>query len=614
MSEIKLSEKYENSGWPAVRRPDVKPPEGWSLSLVTAVSTIHSHKLSPDGQQIAFVWQRDDLSDIYVMPVEGGWPRRVSTERAATWSEEQPQWSPDGRWLAFSMNEHVYVASTSWGLANKISGFAESASNPIWLPDSTRLIISVERDESTQLLLTDRDGRWPQPLVARSDGDAWDVRPSPDGRSLAYTFRPFDDLNRLDIHLLELAGGQVTELIGAPKVRNWFARWSPDGSCLAFLSQQSGWNEIWLVRPGDQQPRQLTQLGHDVAEFSWSPAGDSLAAVLNRGGSLNLAVVDVHDSRVKDLDAGIGVYWRPQWAPGGDWLTVEFESPVQPPDLYKVELTDGRRIQLTNSAPATLPASTLVLPERVSYQSYDGLEIPAFLFRPARPNGAAVLYPHGGPSLQYLEYWDPLVQYFVAKGYTWLCPNYRGSTGYGLAFEHANYNDWGGGDTQDCLHGARFLAALDGVDPGRIAIYGGSYGGYMVACCLSRDPEYRFACGIDKYGDANLISSWAQCNRDLRLYSQIFLGHPALNRQIYVDGSPIYQVENIRKPLLILHGLDDDVVPPQASEEWVMALKRAGKDYEYKTYAGEPHGFLKRANQLDAYGRIERFLDWHLLP
>jgi dipeptidyl aminopeptidase/acylaminoacyl peptidase len=183
-----------------------------------------------------------------------------------------------------------------------------------------------------------------------------------------------------------------------------------------------------------------------------------------------------------------------------------------------------------------------------------------------------------------------------------------------VEFEHANHFAWGIGDTRDCLHGARYLGELDWIDPGRIAIYGGSYGGYMTACCLSRDPDYLFACGVSKYGDAHLVTSWAQCNRQLRLYTEAPLGHPSKRRQVYLDGSPLFQVENVRKPVLILHGLEDDVVPPEASEEWVEALRRAGKNFEYKTYPGEPHGFLKRANQLDVWTRVERFLDWHLLP
>ncbi len=161
--------------------------------------------------------------------------------------------------------------------------------------------------------------------------------------------------------------------------------------------------------------------------------------------------------------------------------------------------------------------------------------------------------------------------------------------------------------------GQSILRALPGLDPDRLAIMGGSYGGYLTICSLTRDPDYLFACGISKYGDSNLISSWAQCKRELRLYTEIFLGHPARNRQDYLAGSPIQDIANVKNPMLILHGLLDDIVPPEASEEWVEALRLHGKIFEYKTYSNEPHGFLHRVNQLDAYSRIERFLDWYLL-
>jgi dipeptidyl aminopeptidase/acylaminoacyl peptidase len=100
----------------------------------------------------------------------------------------------------------------------------------------------------------------------------------------------------------------------------------------------------------------------------------------------------------------------------------------------------------------------------------------------------------------------------------------------------------------------------------------------------------------------------------LRYYTEIFLGHPAKNREAYIKGSPVLQAEKVQKPMLILHGLLDDIVPPEASEEWVESLKRHGKTYEYKTYPNEPHGFVHRAETLDAYQRIEQFLDWYLLP
>jgi dipeptidyl aminopeptidase/acylaminoacyl peptidase len=242
------------------------------------------------------------------------------------------------------------------------------------------------------------------------------------------------------------------------------------------------------------------------------------------------------------------------------------------------------------------------------------LEIPALLYKPETSNGAAILYPHGGPKDQYVFLWDDLAQYFTAKGYTYLAPNYRGSTGYGKQFERANYNNWGIGDVQDCLHGAKYLRGFREVRPESIGIAGGSYGGYLSICALSRDPEYLFACGISKYGDSNLVSSWALCEKRLRYYTEIFLGHPAVNTNFYLKGSPITDVKNVQKPMLILHGLLDSIVPPEASEEWVEALKRHDKVFEYKTYSDEPHGFLRRANLQDVYERMEQFLDWYLLP
>jgi dipeptidyl aminopeptidase/acylaminoacyl peptidase len=165
-----------------------------------------------------------------------------------------------------------------------------------------------------------------------------------------------------------------------------------------------------------------------------------------------------------------------------------------------MDLSSRRVKQLTHSSPPALAALDLVTPEMVAYRSHDGLEIPAFLYRPVKPNGAAIVYPHGGPSAQSMYDWDIFPQYLVAKGYTYLAPNYRGSTGYGREFERLNHNDWGVGDTQDCLYAARYLRSLPGVDPQRLAIFGGSYGGYMTVCCLSLD-RYLFACSVSRASD-----------------------------------------------------------------------------------------------------------------
>ena len=613
---IKLVEKYERNGWPSIKRPDLKPPEGWNLSLITSLERIRSHALSPDGETVAFIKDGESLSDVYLMPSKGGWPARITTDRplAAYWDDEIPAWSPDGKWIAFGIKGHVHLVPREGGLPKKITDFAGAASGPRFMPDSHGLIVTVERNETDQLLLTDIEGCWPRALTNDTLGDHWDARPSPDGKSVVYILRRFDDLNRLDVVLLEIESGKSITLYGKPSTRALSPKWSPDCKWIAFIAQETERDEIYLIRPDGEGLHQLTNTGQDVAQFEWAPDGKQLLVIFNRNGSFDLSLVDAEAGSVTELRSGVGLHANPNWAPDGSFITFEYESPLLPPDIYRLDLSSKQVTQLTFSNPPALQTNKKVMPELVSYKSFDGLEIPAHLYRPEKPNGAAILYPHGGPKDQYTYFWDDLAQYFTAKGYTYLAPNYRGSTGYGKQFERANYNDWGIGDTQDCLHGAKFLREFKEIRPESIGIMGGSYGGYMTICSLSRDPEYLFACGVSKYGDSNLVSSWALCEKRLRYYTEIFLGHPSVNTSFYLKGSPINDVKNVQKPVLILHGLLDTVVPPEASEEWVEALKRHDKVFEYKTYEDEPHGFLRRENLYDVYERMEQFLDWYLLP
>ena len=482
------------------------------------------------------------------------------------------------------------------------------------MPDSKGLIISVERNNADQLLLTNINGDYPTALTTDSIGDHWDANPSPDGKLILYNLRRFDDLNRLDIVLLEISTGKQKPLYGKPSVRAFSPKWSPDGKWVSFIAQEGQREEIYLIKPNGEGLHQFTKSGYDIFQYEWSPSGKQILWVANKNGSFELNVAEVETGSTLSLRSEVGIHSNPNWSRDESFITFEFESPTIPTDLYKMDLKTKQVTQLTFSNPPALKNYPFVTPEIVSYKSVDGLEIPAILYRPKKSNGAAILYPHGGPKDQYVLGFDEVAQYFTAKGYTYIAPNYRGSTGYGKDFERANYNDWAVGDMQDCLHGAKFLRTLKDVKPNRIGIAGGSYGGYMTIASLSRDPEYLFACGITKYGDANVVSSWAQCEKRLRLYTEIFLGHPAENLQTYLKGSPITEAKNIQKPVLILHGLLDTIVPPEASEEWVEALKRENKIFEYKTYGNEPHGFLRRENLLDVYERMERFLDWYLLP
>jgi dipeptidyl aminopeptidase/acylaminoacyl peptidase len=194
-----------------------------------------------------------------------------------------------------------------------------------------------------------------------------------------------------------------------------------------------------------------------------------------------------------------------------------------------------------------------------------------------------------------------------------LTPNFRGSTGYGLAHQRALHGRWGIVDTADMLAAADFLAGLDWVDGQRVGIYGASYGSYLAVLALARDAGHRFRCGVAKFGDCDILASWAQGDRVGREDLERQMGHPTANRAGYQAGSPVYDVANIQAPLLVLHGEKDERVHPKQSAQLVEALKREGKVFEYYLYEGEGHGFLRRDTLLHFYATLERFLDWYLL-
>jgi dipeptidyl aminopeptidase/acylaminoacyl peptidase len=606
--------KDERNFWPSFRRPDLKPPQGWNHSLLTGISRPRSHSVSPSGDTIAFFWDKADLSDLYTMPTKGGWPVRLTFERDPLpyWFDDPPQWSPDGQWLAYTYAGHVWVISAQGGTPKNITSQTAGGGTPRWMPDSYHVLITYEREVYSRILLTDRDGGWPKPISPLKGRD-FNPQAAPDSRQIVYLHRPLEDLERTDIMLADVETGEILSLTDIPKKANHTPRWSPDGKQLAFTSERTGFYEIYLLDFSSGQERQLTHAGHDLDDLSWSPDGLSLLCTVNRGGAFDLGLVHVTDGKFEDLHTAWGFHARPQWLPDGHTITFEFEDPLHPPDIFRMEMQTRAVTQLTFSMPPIFKTLNLVKPEAIRYASLDGLEIPAFIYHPHQSNGAAIVHPHGGPTAQYTLEWDIWAQYMAAKGYTILAPNFRGSTGYGSSFERANFGVWGVEDTRDCLAAADWLANLTAIDPERIGILGASYGGYLTICSLAFDPKNRFACGVTKYGDCNLLTSWADCDNSGREDLYKMMGHPSENRAGYKAGSPVWQVSDIQAPLLILHGLSDPYVPPSQSEELVEALRREGKIFEYKTYPDEGHGFMKRKNQLDFYERMERFLDWYLL-
>jgi dipeptidyl aminopeptidase/acylaminoacyl peptidase len=474
----------------------------------------------------------------------------------------------------------------------------------VWLGDE-RLVIAVARGDTTRLAVVAVGDPRPRRLAHTTEtGDEGEASVSPDGTRVAFTFWPRDDLRCGEIRVADVDTGETRTVATTPGMMARHPAWSPDGESLAYASERTGFYELYV---GD---RQLTSAGADHAEPEWHPSGSHILAVRGRRNRFELVSVEAASGEAEVLASG-GTWSAPHWTADGD-VVGAYEDHATPPEL---RLASGRTLHAP--APRAVRSAPHARLEEVSFPSFDGLEIPGLLMRPRLVEGVripAIVYPHGGPTEAYGDYWDGHAQYFVDKGYAFLAPNFRGSTGYGRDFERAEHGVWGVDDARDCLAAADHLRSLDWIDGDRLAIFGASYGSYMALVCVTDDPEHRFRCAVSMYGDCDILTSWAQGDREGVQDLERMMRHPSTARDAYRAGSPFHRLADVRVPLLIAHGELDERVSPEQSEQLVAELRRlGGKTFEYVTYPTEAHGLLRAAPQIDFYQRLERFLDWHLL-
>ncbi len=597
----------EHGGVLSLARPDAPKAKGWSLQAIAGVERPHDARVSPDGSKVAFILDRD-TSDVWTVDVSGERLMRMTTGRdlAPFWEDDAATWSPDGSLVAYSDEGAVWIVPVGGGLPTKIA----EGSSPVWIA-SEELIISIEGDQKGRLARVTVDDPAPHPITS-AESNVAGASVAPAHRAVLYVEFPRDDRQSSNIWIHHLDNGQTFQLTDTPGMQDRSARLSPDGSTVAFASERSGWYETYVVATDGSGLRQITNGDADFSGFEWHPDGTRILAVRTKRGRDDLVVIDPTDGDVTVLAAG-GTWSSAGWCQGG--VVAVYEDHATPPRLVKV-VAGSDPETLFSGTPASVASARHVAYDEVSYQSFDGMDIHGFLFRPESSPGdrlPAVVYPHGGPTSAYGDEWDGHAQYFVAKGYAWLAVNFRGSTGYGREFERANHGVWGVADTEDCLAAADYLAELDWIDSDRIAIFGASYGSYMALASLTNDPQHRFACGVAKYGDSDIATSWAQVDRGGREDLERMMGTPAENRKAYRDGSPLNNVANIERPILVAHGERDLRVHRDQSEQLVAELRRTHKVFEYVTYPTEGHGLLRTGPQVHFYERLERFLDWYLM-
>ena len=579
---------------------------------------------SPDGATVAFSSNRSGVFNVYAQPVAGGEaePLTASTGDAVFSLGFFPK---DGRLLYRSDRggnelDHVYVRETDGTVRDLTPGEKLKASFHGFSADGSRFWISTNERDARYYDVYEYDAAsYERRMIYRNDDGVFIGQVSPDGRYVS--LRRVRLRNDTDVLLFERETGTTRVIAsGDGRVANDPATFSADSRVLYYTTDRD--HEFdYLVR------RDLaTGTDSTVLQLDWGITGASRS----RGGR-HLVVGVNEDSRMTLRLLKEGSYAEVALPPlprgaltslvfsaDDSRLAVYVNDSRNPNDLYVAELGGAAARPLTRSLNPAIDPAHLVDGEVVRFKSYDGLTIPGVLYR---PHGASadnkvpmLVMVHGGPGGQAMINYRGLVQYLLNHGYAIFDINNRGSSGYGKAFYAADDRCHGECDLGDVVAAKGFLTGLGWVDPERVGIIGGSYGGYMVAAALAFSPR-TFDAGVNIFGVTNWVRTlesippWWEAQRKA-LYAE--LGDPAVDSERLRRISPLFHAANIVKPLIVLQGANDPRVLQVESDEIVEAVRRNGVPVEYVVFPDEGHGFVRRENEIRGYRAIREFLDRHL--
>jgi len=357
----------------------------------------------------------------------------------------------------------------------------------------------------------------------------------------------------------------------------------------------------------------------DISYISFSATGKYRLVGYNENAQTVIRVYEHETNKLIDIPSfPYGNVVSAKFSPSERMMVLYVNGDCCPDTMYVYDLTSRQTRKLTGGLTPNVNSADLVKSQRVSYCSFDGLEIPSLLWKPhqagAKGKVPALVYVHGGPGGQIRKKYNELIQYLVNHGYAVLGINYRGSSGYGKTFKAADNRRHGREPLWDCVAAKKYLASLGYIDISKVAIIGGSYGGYMVLAALAFQP-LEFAAGVDMFGTSN----WARTIESFAPYWRPYLkglyekiGDPASDQEALRAVSPLFHTQSMIKPLMVLHSENDPRVPRCESDDLVDAIEKNSGTVEYLFFAQEGHGLAKRQNKIYAYERILSFLDRHV--
>ena len=612
-------------------KPNAQVEKNLSIEKLYMTRAIGGTAWSPDGKSIAFISNISGRNNVWLVPAEGGWPVQlaISDQRQAA-----PAWSPDGKWIAYQSDYDgdeqwdIFLVSPKTGQVVNLTNTREIAEeNPAWSPDGRYLAYMVKPKTSSvfEIDVYDMVMRQVRHLTTGTPKDKLNFNPiwSKDGKWIAYTQQQAKGTDS-NIFIAEVASGKSTLLTPHNGEQLYAANAiSLDAKKLLITSNAgNGFDNVGLLDVASKKIDWLTQDKWEVSGGEFSPDGHYVTWTANVDGNTDIYLHELAGGKntVLPLPKGVNEPGGSESAftRDGSRLLYYHNGPNAPNDVWVYELASGKSRQITQSLVAGVRSEDMVEPYLVHYPSRDGKwTISAFVYAPYNlpRNGQhpAIVYVHGGPTAQTVNSFNRFVQYVANQGYIVIAPNYRGSTGYGKEFQQANLFDMGGGDLQDVLAAADWIKQTGYVDPKKLILMGGSYGGYMTMMGVTKAPEL-WAAGVPIVPFVNWFTEIQNEDPVLQQSDLATMGDVAKNKALYEDRSPINFIDQIKAPLLLLAGGHDPRCPKSETQQVVDAIKKRGGTVDYKIYENEGHGFARVENQIDAYKRVADFLLAHVPP
>jgi dipeptidyl aminopeptidase/acylaminoacyl peptidase len=589
------------------------------ITNITGIPQVWGLTIPDEGEAIPWPDQLTFASD----RVMGAWYSPVPGDLRLIYAHD----------IGGNENAQLFILDTQAGVNQSLTQGHEAAMHIFgqWSRDGTRILFAANRRDPAlfDLYLGDLEGQ--ARLVWRNDqpGYLYNAAFSPDGKS-AIVARKYSSFQH-ELFQVDLASATARNITpGDEQARFDAICYTPDGLSL-YVNTDLGSDFLYIARLDLQDLRlePLVSLDWDLSLMTLSPDGRKLAYELNLDGDSQLYLLDLESKErqqapITDVSPGVTAFWDEHivFSPDSRHLLFSFSGATRTSDIYAWDLEADHVRRLTRSTHAGIPLDTFTSPQLVHYPTFDKdgsgdrRMIPAWYFKPRMSEAArmpVVVVVHGGPEAQFRPYFTWFVQYLLNHGYAVLAPNVRGSTGYGKAFSHLDDVEKRMDSVADLAHAAYWLKQQPDVDPKRIAVYGGSYGGFMVLSALSTYPDL-WAAGVDIVGVSSFVTFLENTSGYRRAHREAEYGSLERDRQFLESIAPINHVQQMTAPLIVIHGANDPRVPLSEAEQLVQALTQRGVPVELLVFEDEGHGIAKLKNKIVAYPAIVDFLDKHLPP